>query len=91
MFWGTYKDNSEDMVRKGRQAYGEKCGVSKLTERDVFLIRRIKSMFPSMSGTVIAEIFQVKKSNITAILNGKTWTKELGEVDKAKEPIKELA
>lgn len=41
LFLGTAKDNSQDMVRKGRSAKGEKQGLSKLTSEEV---RRIKSL-----------------------------------------------
>ena len=39
MFLGTPKENSEDMVRKGRGNKGSKHGNSKLTEDDVMKIR----------------------------------------------------
>ena len=39
LFLGTREDNVADMVAKGRQAYGERHGVSKLTATQVAAIR----------------------------------------------------
>lgn len=73
LFWGTAKHNSEDMVKKRRQSYGDKCGASKLSEKEVNILRRLKTLYPKFSNSQLAEIFNTTKSNIAFILNDKTW------------------
>jgi hypothetical protein len=74
---GTYSDNVQDMLRKGRSRYSPVCGkanrggIRKLTEDEV---RRIKSA--SREGATRAELarrFGVDESNIRLIAQGKTW------------------
>ncbi|AAP34102.1 gene 7.7 [Escherichia phage T7] len=64
---GTPKDNSEDMVTKGRQAKGEELS-KKLTESDVLAIRS-----STLSHCSLGELYGVSQSTITRILQRKTW------------------
>lgn len=71
---GTRAEASTDMVGRGRQAHpkGESCGMAKLTEADVLMIREM-----SLSGTTrkdIAAKFGVSGSLISRILSGKYWS-----------------
>lgn len=68
LFIGTPADNSADMVKKGRQARGEKHGSRKLSEMDVLAIR-------GMAGTQleIAKSFGVDRSLIGYIRRGDLW------------------
>lgn len=70
---GTIQDNINDTVRMGRQAKGEGCGVSKLTEND---IRNIRVMlgFEWMTQARIANIYSVHNSVISRIKNKKAWS-----------------
>jgi len=65
---GTYKENSEDMVQKNRQAKGELIGTSKLTPELVTMIR-------SMSGPSrkIAAFFGISKTQVQDIKRKKSW------------------
>lgn len=65
---GTYKDNSQDMVTRNRQAKGEQVGTSKLTEDIIKMIR-------SMNGTSrqIAEFFGCSKTQVLSIKNNTSW------------------
>jgi len=69
---GDNKKNSEDMVKKNRQCYGEKNkgGGNKLTENKV---KEIKSLIPLMSLQKIANQFKVSKKMILLIKQGRKW------------------
>lgn len=68
---GTHKENAEDKVKKGRQAKGETCGNSRLTDDQV---RAIKTMFGcGVSSASIARAFGVSAMCIGRIRSGKTW------------------
>lgn len=69
---GTHKDNSQDMVNKSRQAWGELAGNSKLTKEEVKQIRNLKGI---TSSRVTAKMFNVSKTNILEIWSGKIWSK----------------
>jgi len=72
LFIGTHKDNSEDMTRKKRQAYGEKNGAAKLTELDVTRIRKSYSQGGETYRT-LGEKYKTAHSNIGRIVTGKLW------------------
>lgn len=67
---GTPKENSTDMVSKNRQAKGEMCGNSKLTELEVFGIRTLEGQ---LSSRVVAELYGISKTNVLDIWNRKIW------------------
>lgn len=64
---GTHADNSDDKVRKGRQAKGETLS-KKLTETDVLTIRSL-----DLSHAEIAKMYGVSQSTITRIIRRDTW------------------
>lgn len=70
LFLGTKKDNSQDMVRKGRNRCqrGEKVALSKLTEEKIRLIRASRK-----SNRQLAEEFGVCHPNISRIRSRKMW------------------
>ena len=65
---GTNKDNSKDMVRRGRSAKGSKHGGAKLTEKQILEIR-----MGHFKDTYYARKFGVNRSIINAIKHNKTW------------------
>lgn len=67
---GTHAENSADMVAKGRQARGERCGNVKLTAHEVRAIRALKSAATSRS---VAGMFNVSKTNVLDIWSRRTW------------------
>lgn len=75
LFLGTPKDNTQDMIQKGRQVWkkGEGRGkVAKLTEAQVL---EIKSAAASgVKGNRLAKQYGVHRATLYDILNGKTWT-----------------
>lgn len=71
LFLGTAKDNEADKVRKGRQAYGEKNGCSKLTWQEVDEIRDLSSQ--GISQRKIATIYNVSQRAIWQVVNYRKW------------------
>lgn len=72
LFLGTHGDNIQDMVKKGRNAKGEKTNNNKLKNKQV---REIKELFKNQYKTIsqIADIYNVSRSTISNIINKKTW------------------
>lgn len=74
LFLGTHKDNSDDMIRKGRSVsnHGDKNGRAKITNND-FL--NIKSLFKKgFSNSQIAERYGLKTETVRRIRFGKLWS-----------------
>lgn len=85
LFIGTPKDNSRDMVRKGRAACGkmhgsfthphrttkgERHGRHILIERQV---KEVKRMYVTMPASAIGRHFGVSRWCIKAIVHGRSW------------------
>lgn len=77
LFLGTRADNNMDKVHKGRQAKGPAHGVhgehshfAKLTPDQVRQIRAMEGRWPQR---VIASQFNVSQSQISNIINNRTW------------------
>lgn len=68
LWLASHKENSEDMVNKKRSARGEKCGKSKLTQKDVEFIRS-----SNLSNSELGRRFSVTSENIRYIRKGVTW------------------
>lgn len=70
LFVGTWKDNFDDMVRKGRrkQARGSRIASSKLTEADV---RRIRQS--GKTPQELADRYGVNVATVRKILSGASW------------------
>ena len=80
LWLGTKKQNSQDMIAKGRGKYpgpknptkGELSGKSKLTEKQVNEIRNKYKMGLS-NGVQLSKEYKVRHSTIYEILNNKRW------------------
>jgi len=76
LFTGTHKDNTSDMYSKGRECapphkQGSAHGCAKLTEADIPGIRdRLKE---GLTQVEIAKEYNISRSQIGAIKNGKNW------------------
>ena len=69
--WGTFQDNSADMIRHGRSLVGTKNHKAKLTDAEVLEIRRRRS-----NGETIVSLeaaFGVTNTNISFICLRRTW------------------
>lgn len=88
LFLGTYKDNSEDAVKKGRtpageswptvarsasQPKGESHGQSKLTKNQVSEIR-VRFYWDDVTKAELAREYGVSRATIRNIVNRKNWT-----------------
>jgi hypothetical protein len=76
LFQGTAKENSQDAVRKGRNAkvFGERNGNRKLTEKQVSEIRRL-CRERALSQKTIAERYGVCETTVYYIDCGARWKK----------------
>ena len=74
LFLGTAKDNTQDMLRKGRARgiRGSQNKSSKLTEENVLEIRSLLGQGAYHKN--LAEIYGVATSTISRIAQGKKWT-----------------
>lgn len=70
-FLGTFEQNMDDKVRKGRQAKGERHGGAKLSETAILLAQRLKS--EGWSQTEIARRLGVNQPAISRALRGQRW------------------
>lgn len=75
LFQGTIRDNSLDMVKKGRarwnSAVGEQCAVARLSQSQVLLIRSLKS--EGKSAVELGVAFGVTRGHIHKIVSGESW------------------
>ncbi|TAF00895.1 MAG: HNH endonuclease [Oscillatoriales cyanobacterium] len=72
LFLGTHKDNTQDMLRKNREARGDKLPQTKLTSEQV---KEIKLLLAegSLNNGKIGKLFGVTSTTIWDIKNGITW------------------
>lgn len=73
LFLGTYNDNNQDCVQKGRNVFGERNHFAVLTEAQVEEIRSLKNT--GLSQQEIAKRYGVSQANVSAIWLGKVWRK----------------
>lgn len=67
---GTHRDNMDDMLRKGRNAFGERQGGSKLTVDDV---RHIREIAGTMTLAEIGSMYGVTAQAIHLVIARKNW------------------
>jgi len=72
LFLGTPKDNSDDMIAKGRKAIGEKVGTAKITNDVALLI--IGELDKSSSNIQIATPLNVSPRIVCDIRAGRSWS-----------------
>lgn len=68
LFLGSAKENSADMVKKGRQAAGEDVAASKLTAEQVLAIRADPRPYKAISAQ-----YGIGLPNISWIKSGRGW------------------
>jgi hypothetical protein len=79
LFLGTPKDNSADMVKKGRQATskthyfrkGSETWGAKLKEKDIKDIRKLYRM--GFTGRALSEVYGLHEATVSKIILGKAW------------------
>lgn len=76
LFLGTTKDNSEDMIKKGRHVpngiYGELCGNHVLTDSKVRRLRLMAKLGYDTHKTLGA-LFGIDESTVFHVIHRKTW------------------
>ena len=72
LFLGTPKDNTQDMVRKGRACIGERNASTKLTTADVLEIRQLAST-GHVSQKEISDRFGISRGAVGGICKGLRW------------------
>lgn len=70
LFLGTPKENTQDMIQKGRKVFprGERHGCSKLTDLQVEEIKTLRASGKHLSE--IAERFNISFQHVSAICRG---------------------
>jgi HNH endonuclease/Homeodomain-like domain len=68
---GTFEDNMNDRIIRGRTTKGEKCALSKLKEREVIEIK--KMLLDGKSLGEISQKFNISKSTVCDIRAGRSW------------------
>jgi hypothetical protein len=69
---GSHKENTQDMVERGRSAKGESHGRAKLTEKDVQSIRT-KFATGNYTKRALANEYSISADNVRAIVTRQTW------------------
>ena len=71
LFLGTPKDNTQDMIAKGRKPVGSRTPNAQLTEADVTQIRALRA--DGWTYDRIAERFGIQSRNVGTICRGQSW------------------
>jgi hypothetical protein len=69
--WGTVQENTDDSIRHGTKARGSRNGNSRLTEDIVRQIRHLAQ--EGVPNVELAKRFDIDKTNISCVVNRKTW------------------
>lgn len=80
LFLGTQADNMKDAARKGRLRYGERHGMSKLTDRQVLEIRQ-RYADGLITCAQLGEEYGVSRRTINDVVCGKLWRHLLVDSD----------
>lgn len=71
LFEGTYQDNTDDMISKGRNIRGCHSPNTKMTEEDIRMIRRDSLL--GMGCAAIARKYKIGASSASRIIKGSTY------------------
>ena len=71
LYWATAKENCFDKIKHGTHQIGSKNPFSKLTEKDVLAIKKLRS--EKVEFKIIANKFNVKPCTIHNIIYGRSW------------------
>jgi hypothetical protein len=81
LFLGTHKDNMADRDKKGRHMHGESHYEAKLNDNIVMDIKH--KLRDGVSGTILADEYNVTQGTISHIKNGRIWKHiKINEVEK---------
>lgn len=71
LFVGTFRDNSDDKIKKKRHYHGESVNTAKLNEIQVRVARRMREL--GMSFQRIGDFFGVTKQSTISLVKRRTW------------------
>ena len=73
LFMGTHSDNMRDSIAKGRHVdnRGERHGLSRLCENDIYEIRRLRSL--GIEQKILAKMWRICRPNVSLIVTRKRW------------------
>lgn len=73
--WGTRQENVNDKFVHGTVSRGELRPLSKLTRKDVIIIRELRARHPGWSGIIkfIRDWFAISYTTASAVANKKEW------------------
>lgn len=80
--WCTRTENNADKVSKGRQSKGEKHGRAKVT--DAIALDICARYDAGETQTAIARSYGIAQSQVSFIVNGKTWSHVTGRIHPSK-------
>jgi hypothetical protein len=69
LFLGSKKDNTDDMIKKGRNNFGLKCKNSKINDE---IALKIKTS-DNKNAIHLSSIFGISRQAVTDIIYGRTW------------------
>jgi hypothetical protein len=72
LWLGTYKDNTQDMISKGRNSRGEDRPLAKRTEKDILKI--IELYKDGMTPKKISDTLGINLGAVGKVLHRKSWT-----------------
>lgn len=74
LFLGTQKDNQQDSIAKGRNRppKGERQGRSKLTENDVYEIRRLYPL--GVTQVLLAKMWGISQQHVSNVIHRQRWS-----------------
>ena len=75
LMWVTQKENERHKKDHGTAMFGSKNPAKKLTEKDVYFIRKyyMRTSYKSSNAADLAKKFGVSRKTITNIVRGNTW------------------
>uniref|UniRef100_A0A6M3KG44 Putative structural protein n=1 Tax=viral metagenome TaxID=1070528 RepID=A0A6M3KG44_9ZZZZ len=73
LYWGTPKQNSQDMVRANRQAKGEQNGFARFNKEEIIKIRKSYNPLKGISHRFLAKKYKTSRSHIARIIKREAW------------------
>ena len=70
LFLGTAKDNTMDMISKGRMSVGESRPNAVLTDETA---RELRAYSGPMTQSQLGELYGISQSHVSSVINGKRW------------------
>jgi len=73
LWLGSHTDNMDDMMTKGRSAFGERSGTAVLSEADVYEMKRAYLIVGGVTQQELADRYGISRPQVSHIMTGKQW------------------